>query len=101
MKRFLLKVIKWDPEKNKKLKNDTTRQICFEDVFLALQENNFYYIDKHYNSEKYPNQKILFIEINNYIYIVPFVENDEEIFLKTIIPSRKYTKKFLKDKAQK
>ena len=44
----------------------------------------------------YPNQKIFVLEIDNYVYLVPFVENEDEIFLKTIIPSRKFTKKYLK-----
>jgi len=101
MKRFLVKIVSWSIEKNEKLKSNFDRQISFEDVFLAMQGDNFSYIDNHYNPEKYFNQKILFIEIRNYIYIVPFIENDEEIFLKTVIPSRKYTKIFLKDKAQK
>jgi len=64
-----------------------------------MQGNGFSRVENHYNIEKYSHQKILFIEIRHYIYIVPFVENEEEIFLKTIIPSRKYTKIFLQDKA--
>ena len=64
-----------------------------------MQGDGFSRVENHYNVEKYPHQKILFIEIGHYIYIVPFVENDEEIFLKTIIPSRKYTKIFLQDKS--
>ncbi len=94
-----MKVINWCAEKNDELKTNDDRKICFEDVFLAMQEDNFIHIEKHYNSEKYPNQKILFIEIRNYIYIVPFVEDDKEMFLKTVIPSRKYTKIFLKEKS--
>ena len=50
---------------------------------------------EHPNQEKYPNQSILVLEINNYAYIVPYVEDDTEVFLKTIIPSRKLTKQYL------
>jgi hypothetical protein len=46
--------------------------------------------------DKYPNQKMLIVNINNYAYIVPFVRDEKYIFLKTIIPSRKMTKKYLK-----
>ncbi len=51
-------------------------------------------IEPHPNKEKYPKQKIFILEITEYICYVPFVENDEEIFLKTIIPSRKLNKKY-------
>jgi len=93
-----VKVINWNEEKNQELKKNLDRQVSFDDVMLALNEGNFYKIQEHYNQEKYTHQSILFVEIRNYIYIVPFVENDEEIFFKTIIPSRKYTKLFLKGK---
>ena len=94
-----MKVVRWSEKKNQELQENLDRQISFEDVFLAMQGSGFSRVEKHYNIEKYPHQKILFIEIRHYIYIVPFVEDDEEIFLKTIIPSRKYTKIFLQDKA--
>jgi len=93
MKRFLEKHINWNNEKNILLKE--SREISFESVWQALEEWNIFEIIKHTNSEKYPNQKILHIDINDYIYIVPFIENDNEIFLKTMIPSRKETKKLL------
>jgi len=50
---------------------------------------------KHPNKDKYPNQKIFIVEINDYAYMIPYVESEEEVFLKTIIPSRKATKKYL------
>jgi hypothetical protein len=43
------------------------------------------------NQKRYPNQKILVVEIDNYAYLVPFIEDDKGKFLKTIIPSRKAT----------
>lgn len=94
-----MKVIKWNEEKNRELKNNPSRKVSFDDVLLALNEGNFYKIEEHYNQEKYTHQSILYIEIRNYIYTVAFVQDDEEIFLKTVIPSRKYTKIFLKEKS--
>jgi hypothetical protein len=96
-----VKIVKWDEEKNKKLKVDPNRQVSFDDVLVAINEDNFYKIEEHYNQTEYSHQYILYIEIRNYIYIVPFIETDEEIFLKTIIPSRRYTKIFLKNKTEK
>ena len=56
---------------------------------------------KHTNQETYSGQKVYVLEINNYIYLVSFVETENEIFLKTIIPSRKATKKYLEAKDEK
>jgi len=53
---------------------------------------------KHKNQVRYPGQKIYIVEINNYAYLVPFIETEREIFLKTIIPSRKATKKYLEER---
>ena len=83
----------WDSEKNKKLQRE--RGVTFEDVLIAFSLDNVLDILEHPNSEKYSHQKIFIVKILNYIYIVPFVENETEIFLKTIIPSRKMTKKYL------
>ena len=49
----------------------------------------------HPNQEKYPSQQIVIIELNNYVYLVPFVQDGNEVFLKTIIPNRKMKKKYL------
>jgi len=50
---------------------------------------------EHPNDDKYPNQRVFVININDYAYLVPYVENQKEIFLKTVIPSRKATKLYL------
>lgn len=68
------------------------RGVCFEDVILSLENGNLLDIVPHFNLEKYPNQKLLILNIQSYTYYVPFVENDEKVFLKNIIPSRKYHK---------
>jgi hypothetical protein len=90
-----VKILNWNEEKNSKL--ELIRNISFEDVEEAILNGNFFRIEIHPDQEKYPNQKKLFIEIANYIYVVPFVESSDEIFFKTIYPSRKETKKFLRN----
>jgi len=90
-----VKIIRWNEEKNTKLK--LIRKISFEDIEEAIVNGNVYHIDIHPDQEKYPGQKKLFVEIDNYIYVVPFIENDKEIFFKTIYPSRKDTKLLLKN----
>ena len=83
----------WNNDKNEKLKKE--RGISFEDVIYYIENEKLYAILKNKNQAKYPGQKIYVVEINNYAYLVPFVETEREIFLKTIIPSRKATKKYL------
>lgn len=83
----------WDEAKNQKLKEE--RDISFEEVVTALEEERVLHRGDHPNQQKYPGQKIVVLEIRNYAYIVPFVEDDEKIFFKTIIPSRKATKKYI------
>jgi hypothetical protein len=71
------------------------RRICFEDVIAAIEGGKLLDIIEHHNIEKYPNQKIYVLDINSYIYLVPFVRKDKyTVFLKTIFPSRKLTKKY-------
>lgn len=86
----------WNKDKNILLKE--TRGISFEQVVMHIENGDLLDIIKHPNSQKYANQKILVVNINNYIYTVPFVENEDERFLKTIIPSRQFTKKYIGDK---
>ncbi len=88
-----MKIFNWNNDKNRILKE--TRGISFEDVIFLLQNKQILDIIKHPNQDKYPEQKCFIININDYIYYVPFVESATEIFLKTIIPSRKYTKIYL------
>ncbi len=82
----------WNSEKNDLLNEE--RGITFEEVVLNIQLGNEVDIFEHPNQERYPGQKISVVMIENYVYLVPFVENEEEIFLKTIIPSRKATKQY-------
>jgi len=82
---------KWDKEKNEKLKIE--RDLSFEQVTMHIERGDVLDIVAHPNQEKYPNQQLLVVEINDYAYLVPFVENGK--FLKTIIPSRKATRDYL------
>lgn len=87
-------IYQFDPEKNAKL--IASRGISFEEVIAALGTDKLLDIVTHPNIKKYPNQKMYVLELKNYIYLVPFVENQNEIFLKTIFASRQATKRLLK-----
>jgi len=82
--------IEWSIEKNEILKK--SRDVCFEDVEVAILEGNVIDITPHFNKQKYPNQNIMIVKFHNYIYYVPYVKDSQKIFLKNIIPSRKYNK---------
>jgi uncharacterized DUF497 family protein len=88
-----MKYYDWDDNKNDLLKQ--TRDISFEEIILSLANNKLLEVVEHSNKQKYPNQKMFVVEVRNYAYIVPFVEDDEKYFLKTIYPSREATKKYL------
>ena len=88
-----MKTFAWSSEKNDLLKSE--RGICFEEIILNIQLGNEVDIFEHPNQERYPGQKISVVLVEGYAYLVPFVENDEEIFLKTIIPSRKATRQYV------
>lgn len=85
-----MKFIAWDPEKNEKLKRE--RGISFEGVIEAIFKGNVHGKTDHPNQKHYPGQQLYIVEIDEYMFVVPFVEDKEKIFLKTIFPSRKYTR---------
>ena len=85
----------WDARKNERLIQE--RNISFEEVLIAIAGGYLLDIVEHSNKAKYPNQRIFIVQIEEYAYLVPFVEDGEKIFLKTIIPSRKATKKYIKN----
>ena len=91
--------ITWDIAKNNRLKEE--RNISYEDVVFSIEQGKILDIIQHPNKERYPEQNMLIVEINNYAYLVPFIESSNEIFLKTVIPSRKATKKYLRNKNDK
>ncbi len=84
-----MKYLNWSQEKNELLK--TERDVSFEEIALLVEAGNILGIEEN---PRHPNQKIHILEIENYAYIVPFVESENDIFLKTAFPSRKYTKRF-------
>lgn len=84
-----MKHLAWGLEKNEILKQ--MRGISFEEIALLIQSEKLLGIEEN---PRHPNQKIYIVELENYAVVVPFVESDDEIFLKTAFPSRKYTKRF-------
>jgi len=85
-----VKQYNWDSEKNEVLKRD--RDISFEEVIFHIAAGDEVDLFDHPNQERYPGQKVSVVVIEGYAYLIPFMESDSEIFLKTIIPSRKATK---------
>ena len=72
-----------------------TRGVGFEEIIQAISDGQLLDIKYHHNKEKYPNQQILYVRILDEVYAVPFVQNNQELFLKTIFPSRKARKFYL------
>ena len=91
-----MKYFDWNENKNQWLKKE--RHISFEAVVNYLEEGKILDKINHPNVERYPNQRIFVVAHENYAYLVPFVEDDTTVFLKTIIPSRKATEKYLRNK---
>jgi uncharacterized DUF497 family protein len=88
-----MKSFRWNEEKNEWLKE--VRGISFDDIVDAIEQNNLVAIEQKSN-HRYVHQRILVVKWNKYIYCVPYVEEKEYFFLKTIYPDRKLTKKYLK-----
>ncbi len=101
MKYIHFMTFNWNEEKNLLLKQ--TRDISFEEIVLCISEGKVVTVLENTKKEKYSNQKLYLISYKNYIYVVPFVVNEKEneIFLKTIYPSREYTKKYHPDGGRK
>lgn len=90
---LLMKPINWNSTKNQQLIAE--RGISFEDIVFYIQQGQLLDDIVHPNSEKYPGQRIFVINVDAYVHLVPYVEDRKEIFLKTVIPSRKATKQYL------
>jgi predicted DNA binding CopG/RHH family protein len=80
----------WDDAKNAKLKAD--RGIGFEDIVFHIERGDLLDILEHPNPDRYAGQRIFVVQREDYVYLVPFVEDDHTVFLKTTILSRKATK---------
>jgi len=89
-----MKIFDWNDEKNKQLKLD--RGVTFEEIVFHITHDDLLDTIDHPNQKRYYKQKIFIVNIEKYVYIIPFVEDDKIIFLKTIIPSRKMTKLYLR-----
>lgn len=88
-------IFNWNDDKNQALKRE--RNISFERIVIAIEEGKLIDVLEHPNKVQYANQWILIVEIESYAMCVPCVINDEEYFLKTIFPSRKYTQRYLQE----
>lgn len=92
-----MKPFAWNPEKNTQLIEE--RGISFERVVNSVESGGLISVIEHHNPSRYPDQKIIVVDIDDYVYLVPFVHDDERhYFLKTIIPSRKATSEYLEGK---
>lgn len=88
-----MKVYNWSAEKNQALIKE--RGVSFEEAAYYIQAGGLLDDLVHHNNEAYPNQRIFVVVIGGYVYLVPYVEDRDQVFLKTIIPSRKFTKRYL------
>ena len=89
-----MKPFRWSSGKNQQL--GAQRSIHFEAVVVAIETGGLLDVLAHPNPEQYPSQRILVVEVNQYVYLVPYVEDDDYLFLKAIIPSRKATRDYLR-----
>ena len=92
----MTKPFRWDPGKNEQLIQE--RGVSFEQITVAVENGDLLQVVQHPNAARYPRQKIMIVKIDGYAYLVPFVEDADCLFLKTIIPSRKATRDFIESK---
>lgn len=88
-----MKPFRWSAEKNETLRSE--RGASFESIVVAVEAGGLLDILAHPNQAKYPRQRVLVVSCDNYAYLVPFVEEEDHFFLKTVIPSRKATRDYL------
>ena len=88
-----MKIFNWNTEKNEQLIAE--RGISFEEVVFYIENGGLLDEIAHPNAQDYAHQRIFVVAVGNYVHLIPYVENDTEVFLKTIIPSRKFTKIYL------
>ena len=92
----MTKPFRWDADKNEQLIRE--RGVSFEQITVAVENGDLRQIVRHPNTMKYPRQSIMIVGIDGYAFLVPFVEEADYYFLKTIIPSRKATRDFIESK---
>jgi hypothetical protein len=88
-----MKPYDWSDAKNEWLKRE--RGIAFEDIVFHVARGGLLDTIAHPNQRQYPGQRIFIVNVEGYACLVPFVEDDNVIFLKTVIPSRKMTREYL------
>lgn len=89
-----MKTFRWNADKNAELQAE--RGVSFEQVVVAIEDGGLLDVLAHPNTKKYPSQRLLVVAWDGYAFLVPYVEDDECYFLKTVIPSRKATREYLK-----
>ena len=89
-----MKIYNWNADKNQEL--ILNRNISFEEAVFYIENGGLLDDIVHPNKSDYSHQRIFILRIKDYVYLVPYVDTEEEVFLKTIIPSRKFTKKYLR-----
>lgn len=92
-----MRIYNWNSGKNQELL--LSRNVSFEEVIFHIEHGGLLDDIAHPNTSDYPNQRVFIIRIKEYVYLVPYVESEDEVFLKTIIPSRKFTKLYLGGKS--
>jgi hypothetical protein len=92
-----VKYFAWDDAKNAKLK--AKRGIGSEDIVFHIERGDLLDILEHTNPERYAGHRIFVVRREDYVYLVPFFEDELTVFLKTIIPSRKATKEYLAEES--
>lgn len=88
-----MKPFRWGAEKNESLK--LSRGVSFESIVVAVESDGLLDIVEHPNKAKYPQQRVLVVSFDGYVYLVPLIEEADHFFLKTVIPSRKATRDYL------
>ncbi|RJX32804.1 MAG: toxin [Oxalobacter sp.] len=88
-----MKPFRWNPDKSAALKAE--RGISFESIVVAIEAGGLLDVLEHPNKAKYPNQRVLVVQCDSYVYLVPYVDEKDHFFLKTAIPSRKATRDYL------
>jgi hypothetical protein len=94
-----MKTIAWSAEKNRELKSDAKRRICFEDIVAAIDGGGLMDDIEHPNREKYPTSACFVVLVNGYVCAVPYVQTPDGIFLKTAFPSRRLKAHYLPDES--
>ncbi|WP_422448555.1 MULTISPECIES: hypothetical protein [unclassified Endozoicomonas] len=88
-----MKCFNWNPDKNQQLISQ--RDKSFEEIIFHIQSGDLLDDITHPNTVDYPHQRVFVVNVQGYVWLVPYVENEKEIFLKTLIPSRKFTRDYL------